>query len=326
MVLFIWCLIAVVPYILYLLFDVIFFYAARRLGLTYNIRRCGSWAIVTGGGQGIGRGYALALARRGLNVCLVGRTESYLRATAKEVETTYGVKTLTVVHDFSVKDAGEMEDRLKSSLAPLLPEVAILVNNVGTMGDAKNFAAPFLTHTPSTLQFARNMIATNVDSAVFMTALVAPALVAKKRGVIIYLGSACAISPIYGEAVYSATKAFIEFFGDAIRQELEPHGLFVTVHSPSFVKTKLIPKLAYDLFPNILAPAPHDVAESALDMIGVQRATDGCWQHSLQNNGLRFMTRWAPKRILDWFLMTSAATLRVMNDKYKGGSEQCHTD
>jgi len=85
----------------------------------------GKIAIVTGSGQGVGRGIALALAREGASLTLTGRTLSTLQSTAKEIES-FGGKTLCVTCD--VKSATDT-DRVVAETAAHFGGIDILVNN-----------------------------------------------------------------------------------------------------------------------------------------------------------------------------------------------------
>jgi 17beta-estradiol 17-dehydrogenase / very-long-chain 3-oxoacyl-CoA reductase len=61
----------------------------------------GEWALVTGCTQGIGREYALGLAARGMDVCLVGRNQKRLKEVQKEIEALHNVRTKVIVADFT---------------------------------------------------------------------------------------------------------------------------------------------------------------------------------------------------------------------------------
>ena len=61
----------------------------------------GEWALVTGCTQGIGREYALGLAARGMDVCLVGRNQKRLEEVQKEIEAVHSVRTKVIVADFT---------------------------------------------------------------------------------------------------------------------------------------------------------------------------------------------------------------------------------
>ena len=99
------------------------------------VSRYGEWAVVTGCTQGIGKSYVKQLAKRGMDIVLVSRSEEKLEAVAQEIRTTYGVETLVIVADFT--DAGiipTIVDKIKKSEI----DVGVLVNNVGiTLLDAR---------------------------------------------------------------------------------------------------------------------------------------------------------------------------------------------
>ena len=66
-----------------------------------NLKKYGSWACVTGCTDGIGKAYAEALAKRGLNIVLISRTLGKLKEQAKFLEETYRVKTKVISADFT---------------------------------------------------------------------------------------------------------------------------------------------------------------------------------------------------------------------------------
>lgn len=61
------------------------FVVARILGLGVDVRKLGEWAVVTGGTDGIGKAYAIELAKRGLKIFLLSRNSEKLQAVAKEI-------------------------------------------------------------------------------------------------------------------------------------------------------------------------------------------------------------------------------------------------
>src|SRR5687768_2888252 len=87
----------------------------------------GKNALITGAGKGIGRAIALALAKEGVNVALLARTESQLREVAQEVEA-LGVKAVTLVAD--VADRAAVEAAVDQALSEL-GTLDILINNAG---------------------------------------------------------------------------------------------------------------------------------------------------------------------------------------------------
>lgn len=90
----------------------------------------GKWAVVTGASEGIGAGYARALARRGMHVVLMSRTKDKLQELAAEISQAHGVQARVVPFDFLAEP--EAYEAVRSELKQL--EVAVLVNNVGGAG------------------------------------------------------------------------------------------------------------------------------------------------------------------------------------------------
>ena len=66
-----------------------------------NLKKYGSWAIVTGCTDGIGKAYAEALAKKGLNIILISRTLAKLQDQAKVIEEKYKVQTRIIAVDFT---------------------------------------------------------------------------------------------------------------------------------------------------------------------------------------------------------------------------------
>lgn len=91
----------------------------------------GSWAVVTGATDGIGKGFAQQLAKQGLNLVLVSRSLDKLTTVAREIEEKFDVKTKVVDIDFTVdRDA---QSRLETETKDL--NVGVLINNVGVSYD-----------------------------------------------------------------------------------------------------------------------------------------------------------------------------------------------
>ncbi|PWN48041.1 NAD(P)-binding protein, partial [Violaceomyces palustris] len=104
-----------------------------KFGASKKAPGSGSWAVVTGATDGIGKEFALQLAKAGFNVLLASRTPEKLGAVAGEIESKYpGVKTKSQAIDFALGDEKQylaLEDALKGL------DVGVLVNNVGKSHD-----------------------------------------------------------------------------------------------------------------------------------------------------------------------------------------------
>lgn len=94
-----------------------------------NLKKLGEWAVVTGATDGIGKAYAFKLAKRGLNIVLISRTEAKLNAVKAEIEEKYpSVQVKVVICDYSDFNA-KLRAKVEKAVKDL--DVGVLVNNVG---------------------------------------------------------------------------------------------------------------------------------------------------------------------------------------------------
>ena len=166
-----------------------------------NLKKYGCWALVTGPTDGIGKGFAFQLARKGLNLVLVGRNPDKLKDVADSIFAKYGKNQIkTVVVDFT-GDLDEGVKKIKEAIEGL--DVGVLINNVGISYPYARFF-----HEVDE-ELLRNLIKVNVEGTTKVTQAVLPGMVKRKKGAIVNIGSGAAIvipsDPLY--AVYAATKA-----------------------------------------------------------------------------------------------------------------------
>ena len=166
-----------------------------------NLKKYGSWALITGATDGIGKSFAFQFARKGLNLVLVGRNPQKLNEVSASIKSKYSSVCIeTVVMDFAA-DLAEGVERIKEKIKGL--DVGILVNNAGV---SYPYARYFHEVDDELL---RNLIKVNVEGVTRVTHAVIPGMLERKRGAIVNIGSGAAIvipsDPLY--AVYAATKA-----------------------------------------------------------------------------------------------------------------------
>jgi 17beta-estradiol 17-dehydrogenase / very-long-chain 3-oxoacyl-CoA reductase len=94
-----------------------------------NLSYYGKWAVVTGCTDGIGKGFALELAKRKLSVVLISRNQTKLVELAQEIESKYKVETRVLAADFTEGELQPIVDRVEATLSDL--DIGILINNVG---------------------------------------------------------------------------------------------------------------------------------------------------------------------------------------------------
>ncbi|CAI9111178.1 OLC1v1011334C1 [Oldenlandia corymbosa var. corymbosa] len=186
-----------------------------------NLKKYGSWALVTGPTDGIGKAFAFQFARKGLNLVLVGRNPDKLREVSESIQAKYGKTQIkSVVVDFS-GDLDEGVVRIKEAIDGL--DIGVLVNNVGL---SYPYARYF--HEVDDKLLA-DLIKINVEGTTKVTQAVLPGMLQRKRGAIVNIGSGAAIvipsDPLY--AVYAATKAYIDQLSRCLYVEYKKSGIDV---------------------------------------------------------------------------------------------------
>nr|BFF20342.1 hypothetical protein GCM10025730_38630 [Promicromonospora thailandica] len=183
--------------------------------------------LLTGASSGIGRALATELAARGADLVLVARRADRLEALAAELRTRHRTAVTVVPFDLSGARVGA---DLKAAVDGHGVVVTSLVNNAGfgTWGR-------FRDEDPERL--ARE-IAVDVSAPVQIAHAFLPDLLAAGNGFLINVASMAAYAPSPRMAVYSATKAFVLHFTEALWAELRHTGLTVFALSPGATSTE----------------------------------------------------------------------------------------
>jgi uncharacterized protein len=188
--------------------------------------RPSSAALVTGASAGIGAEIARELAARGHNLVLVARRKDRLDDLAEELSTKHGIRAETVSCDLG---KATTRKKLPAQIKPFELDVEILVNNAG-------FATNGAFHK-SDPERELEQVRLLVEAPVALTSMFAPAMVKRGRGGILNISSTAGMQPLPYSAGYSAAKAYLLTFSEAIHQELRGHGVTVTVMCPGPVST-----------------------------------------------------------------------------------------
>ena len=152
--------------------------------------------------KGIGLNYAHELAKKGMNLVLVARKANLLNEIANDIRSKYRVKVDVIIADFG--QGTIIYKNIEEGLTD--KDIGILVNNVGVAYDGLNYF-----HEDSE-ENMWNMINVNICSMTIMTKMVLPGMLRKKRGAIINMSSVIAMGPQPFMTMYSATKAYVDFF------------------------------------------------------------------------------------------------------------------
>jgi NAD(P)-dependent dehydrogenase (short-subunit alcohol dehydrogenase family) len=189
-------------------------------------------AIITGAGskRGIGRATTHALAAAGWNVAILDLDEPSAKEAADEVAEQRQVQTAGIGCD--VTDEGSVEAAL-AALDGSMPPIGALVNNAGITSPTR-----FLDVTSEEWD---RIFAVNVRGSYNITRRVAPGMVERGFGRIVFLSSVSAErgGGVFGAVAYSAAKAAELGFARALARELGPNGVTVNSVAPGFIETDI---------------------------------------------------------------------------------------
>ncbi|KAI9080863.1 hypothetical protein K1719_037172 [Acacia pycnantha] len=236
-----------------------------------DLKKYGAWALVTGPTDGIGKSFAFQLARKGLNLVLVGRNPDKLKDVSDSILAKFGkIQIKTVVVDFS-GDLSEGMVRIREAIEGL--DVGVLINNVGISYPY----ARFFHEVDEDL--LKNLIKVNVEGTTKVTHIVLPGMLNRKKGAIVNIGSGVAIvipsDPLY--SVYAGTKAYIDQFSRSLYVEYKKSGIDVQCQVPLYVATKMASIKRSSFF----VPSTDGYAKAGLRWIGYEPRCTPYWPHSL---------------------------------------------
>lgn len=192
----------------------------------------GKTVLVTGGSSGIGLAFARLVVEEGAAVVIAARREDVLaEARAALLAVRPGAKVEAMTLD--VGDEGQVAERLGALVAR--QPVDVLVNNAGVVLPGRFLELP-------SAEFKR-MMDVNYFGAVHACRAVLPAMVARRRGHVLNVASLAGVIGIYGYTPYAASKFALIGFSQALRAEMWPHGVGVSVCMPPDTDT---PQLAFE--------------------------------------------------------------------------------
>lgn len=242
----------------------------------------GKYCVVTGASDGIGKEFAIQMARRKFNLVLISRTLSKLEALQKELQGKYGVDVKILSIDVS-QDVPENYVAVKE-LCLGLP-ITVLINNVGL---SHNCPVPFLETEEEEL---RNIITINNTATLLFTQIIAPKIIetaasSKCRGLILTMGSFGGLLPTPLLATYSGSKAFLQSWSNALAGELKEKNVDVELIL-SYLVTSAMSKVRRT---SMMIPNPRKFVSSTLSSVGRRCGAQErfatitpYWSHALQH-------------------------------------------
>ncbi len=186
-----------------------------------------STALVTGATAGLGAEFARQLAAEGSDLVLVARDQSRLESAKVALEDRHHVHAEVLPADLSTVDGCDaVAKRIASAEAP----IDVLVNNAG-MGTYRRFGR-------ADLDLEERMLDLNVRAVLRLTHAAVRAMTERGAGQIINVSSVAAFVPRGGNATYSASKAWVTMFSEALAVQLTGSGVQVTAICPGFTHTE----------------------------------------------------------------------------------------
>lgn len=257
-------------------------------------RMNGKWSLITGASSGFGVDFANILAERGSNLVLVARRTEPMQTLAHELMAKHNIRVEVIGMDLSRPGIGQ---ELKTRLDTMGINVHTLINNAG-YGLFGEFTEQPLARTLDMLQL-------NMLSLTELTHAFAGDMVKQGGGQILLVASIGGYQSTPTYAAYSASKAYVLLFGEALHEELKKQGVTVTVLSPGITATNFLAVSGQKptLYQRLVMMKSRPVAEIGLNALARGRASivPG-WLNSLTAWSNRLMPRFL-QRIVAYHLM-----------------------
>lgn len=211
-------------------------------------------AILTGASSGIGFELARQLARRGYALALVARRGELLDELAGELAAR-GTKVVAIACD--VSDAAALRAAVGRGVEALGGTFDLAIANAGV--SIPNHSSKF------SIDDAEQTIRINLLGMMYLFDAVIPSMIEQKRGRFVGVASVAGLRGLPTAGPYSASKAAMQAFLEAVRIELVPYGVGVTIVNPGFVATAMTEKNRFRMPFLMQAPDAADVIADGLD-------------------------------------------------------------
>lgn len=188
------------------------------------LKKYGSWAIVTGATDGLGKQFAIQLAEIGFNLVVVARRKNLLDDLSKSLNKTYKVDCIAIDLDLSANDSVSVLYEKTNHL-----DIGLIVAAAG-FGTSSNLIE-------ADLKVEKQLIDLNCRSLMEISHVFGKKLAAKKKGGLILISSLLGFNGAFGTANYAASKAYVQALGEGLYFELKKHHVDVLTVAPAPVNT-----------------------------------------------------------------------------------------
>jgi len=250
-----------------------------------DLKKLGSWAVVTGATDGIGKAIARQLAKKGLNIVLISRTQSKLDTVQAEIEKECQVDVKTISIDYSAFDK-DAQDKMMSVCGDL--EIGVLVNNVGI-----SYSYPmWFDEVP--LKRCEDILSINNHAMVAMTRLLVPNMLKRKKGTVVNLSSLGGSIPHQLMIVYGSSKAFVDNFTTNCQLEMGGKGLTFSSQIPMFVVSNMS-KIRRS---SLTVPTADSYAKASVAAMGYSGTISPYWSHAITVGILNQLPWWLTSGVI----------------------------
>jgi short-subunit dehydrogenase len=263
--------------------------------LIYKNYGNGCYAMVIGANDSIGEGFCKALAEKGINIVLVGKSQNNLARIADEISEKYGVKTITWFFDLSKATDTDFK-ALKNKTDEV--EVSMLIN-------ATRLGVLKPTHKLSHEEI-EGMINTTTKSLMHLLRLYLPELDKRQgRSAVIHLSSLLSIAPVPILSLYGATQAFVRYITMGLSEEYSSSIDFLSYEPGSLIPENAPPELSSWK----TAPLEASIAHALKDL-GHKRTSYGHFKHELLASFLHIAPTQVSLRFFYYLLNQQAEQLK----------------
>ncbi|KAI5384602.1 very-long-chain 3-oxoacyl-CoA reductase-like protein At1g24470 [Lathyrus oleraceus] len=268
------------------------------------LKTYGSWALITGATDGIGKALSHQLAQRGLNLILVSRNSKKLETVRNEIKTKHShVQVKTVAIDFSGEFSAGLEEI--EALARDLG-LGVVINNVGI-----TYPKAMFFHEVEEETWMK-IVRVNIESTTRITKAVLGGMMERRKGTIVNIGSGAAVvvpsHPLF--TIYAATKAYVDQFSRSLHMEYKQYGIHVQCQVPLYVATNMVSRVASIGRDSLFIPTPEGYARAAIRKIGYEPRCTPYWAHTIQWAFARLI----PDKLLDYWRMSIGLRRRNCKD------------
>lgn len=189
-------------------------------------------AIITGGSSGIGKALACLLASRGMHISIIARDTARLEQARAEIaaaQTMAGQQILA--HSADVASRSEIEQAIAAAIEQAGPP-DILITSAGIV-------VPGLLHEQPVEVFECTM-AVNYLGTLYAIKAALPSMHERRSGHLVLISSGAALLGIYGYTAYCASKFALRGLAEALRAELKPAGIHVSIAYPPDTDTPML--------------------------------------------------------------------------------------